>query len=77
MDQLSRYTNDQLDNLNRDLQDLLEISRMINDITYSQQLNIDVVEEKITSADELVEVSIPTIEESSEIKKLSRVKKYY
>lgn len=75
MDQLSRYTNDQLDNLNRDLQDLLEISRMINDITYSQQLNIDVVEEKITSADELVEVSIPTIEESSEIKKLSRVKK--
>lgn len=75
MDQLSRYTNDQLDNLNRDLQDLLEISRMINDITYSQQLNIDVVEEKITSADELVEVSIPTIEESSEIKKSSRVKK--
>lgn len=70
MDQLSRYTNDQLDNLNRDLQDLLEISRMINDITYSQQLNIDVVEEKITSADELVEVSIPTIEESSEIKKI-------
>lgn len=75
MDQLSRYTNDQLDNLNRDLQDLLEISRMINDITYSQQLNIDVVEEKITSADELVELSIPTIEESSEIKKSSRVKK--
>lgn len=75
MDQLSQYTNDQLDNLNRDLQDLLEISRMMHDITYSQQSDMNQVEEKITSADGLIEVSLPNIEESSKIKKSSRVKK--
>lgn len=67
--------NNKLNDLDRDLQDLLDISRIMYDITKTQQPDIDQIEEKLTYADGLVEATIPDIEDSSHIKKSSRVKK--